>query len=177
MHDHLRRLLEKDTLLIEDEINGKTIWYVREALQILFTRGSPPVKLHIASDGGEAVAGLHIYDLLRLYPGDITGVVEGAARSMAAVILQACKTRHILRHSVILVHGMRKSLALTVDELNDPKEVQEVIRRANEVQAQVYRILSERTKKSMDEIKALCARNMDMGAEEAKALGLVDEIL
>lgn len=169
-------LLKKGIIDIYGEVDGEMAREVREALIRLTTVGSPSVTLLITSSGGLVNVGLDIYDAIRFYPGEVTGIVAGFAKSMAGVILQACKTRKIMRHAHIMIHHVSR-MSINLDELRDEKRLHEVKDGLEKSQERLYAILSDRTKKSVDEINAECAKERDMTAEEALAFGLVDEIV
>jgi ATP-dependent protease ClpP protease subunit len=91
-------LLNEGIVEIAGDVDQEMAWYAREALQRLRARRATEVTVHITSGGGKIVYGLDIYDMLRLFPGRVTGVVYGAAVSAAAIILQGCAIRKSARH-------------------------------------------------------------------------------
>lgn len=175
------KLLDSRILDINGSVDGKMVLYVREALTILATMGSPPIEVRICSSGGGADAGLDIYDLLRLYKGKKTGIVFCYARSMAAIILQACDQRHCARHAVVLIHHVNVSEGnvkyLNLDFLNSKKKINELIKDMKRWQLRLYRILEECSGKPRKLIRQICSKDEDMSAEEARRLGLIDKII
>lgn len=170
-----RKLLKKNIIVIHGEVDSDMAMYIFEALLRLTSRGSPPITLMITSHGGSVGTGLDIYDALRSYGGKITGVVYAYADSMAAVILQACKIRAIVRHATMLVHHISRR-EISLDILRDTGKVEEVRRNLEEDQKRIYKILMQKTGRKLDEIRAACAKNESINAEEAVEFGLVDEI-
>jgi ATP-dependent Clp protease protease subunit len=138
--------------------------------------GSPEVIVTITSDGGNMLAGLDIYDMLRLYPGKTIGIVEGFARSAAPVILQACKVRQCSRHARILIHHLLQN-ELSLDTMRSPKKMEAVLARAEAEQLKLYHLLALHTGRSMPSIRKLCFQEYDMAADEALEFGLIDEII
>lgn len=168
-------LLDHGIIAIGGEVNGEMAKYVRESTLRLRAKGSPPIELHISSNGGGVDAGLAIYDLLIHYPGEITGIVYGYAKSMAAIILQACAHRWAAEHSQILIHHISRT-EISLDTLRDPQKTTEAREDLEKKQSQLYRILTERTRRSLEEIKAECSKDREMTPEEAKEFRLIDEI-
>jgi ATP-dependent Clp protease protease subunit len=120
-------------------------------------------------------AGLNMYDGLVAYPGDVMGTVVGFARSMGAIILQACTRRFCLPHSKILIHHISQR-SVTLDTMRSAKKMNETFQRSEASQNRLYRILAARTGKKLTTITRVCARDENMNAEEALAFGLIDEI-
>lgn len=171
-----QNLLEQNILEIGGDVTEETAFYVREALLRLMAKGSPPIKVMITSNGGSVLYGLDVYDGFRFYPGEKTGVVQGRAFSMAAVILQACQKRQCLRHSRVLIHHV-STTEVKLDVLRDPGKLEKVKEDAEADQARIYKILSDRTGHAVEEVRTECAKNQSMSAEEALAFGLIDEII
>jgi ATP-dependent protease ClpP protease subunit len=119
--------------------------------------------------------------MLRLYRGKKTGVVVCYARSVAAVILQACDLRHCPRHSKVLIHhvsaGEFMQESISLDFLSTRKNVENLISEMSADQRQLYRILCARTGRKVAEVKRACQKNKDFSAEEAKKFGLIDEVV
>ena len=169
-------LLDQNIISIGGEIDSGTALYVREALLRLMGKGSPPVKVLITSDGGSVRFGLNIYDGLKYYAGEKTGVVLGIAHSMAAVILQACQKRQCMRHSCILIHHV-STMNVGLDALRNPAKMAKIKEDLEEDQARIYKILSDRTGKSVDAISAECAKDQSMNSENALEFGLIDKVV
>lgn len=172
---HLK-LLDKNTIDIYGEIDDNTALYVRSSLTILFSKGAPDLIVMITSDGGSADLGLQIYDMLRLYPSKKVGKVIGMARSMAAIILQACDQRQCADNACILIHNVNLG-EISSDALTNPRIFKSVTKDIKQINDRLHKILSERTRKSKKEINQICKRNYDITADEALKLGLIDTII
>lgn len=168
------RLIAKRIIAIDGEINDNKVHYIKNCLVSLLLQGSPPVKVIISSGGGNVGAGMDIYDLLKLYPGKKTAVVVCEARSMAAVILQACDRRLATQNAGITIHNT--SGGVTHDELMDEEKIKKLRQEYTDCQKRINIIFSSRANKSLEEIKIQCAKNEDMCAEKAKEFGLIDEV-
>lgn len=170
-----RGLLNQNIIAIGGEVDPDMAMYIREALLRFISKGSPAIKVLITSGGGSVAIGLDIYDLLRDYSGEKTAVVQGHAYSIAAVILQACEKRVAMSHSHILIHHIsRKEVGL--DTLREEVKIIEVREEMEDIQKKIYKILSEKTGHTVQEINEECIKDRLMNAEEALKFGLIDEI-
>lgn len=168
-------LLKKNTLYLGGEVKGDMVDYVNMSIAELISQGSPPLTVYITSGGGNVTAGLDIYDMLSMYPNTKTGIVVAYAKSMAAVILQACTVRQALYHARILIHHI-STHNVTLDIMRSQKKKAEVLNDMEKGQARLYRILSERTGRTVSEISRTCKKDEDMSAQEALEFGLIDSI-
>ena len=170
------KLLARRIIAIEDEIDAHMAGYVREVLLRLVADGNPPAIVIISSHGGNVEFGMAIYDMIRAYPGETTGVVVGYAKSMAAVILQACDRRVSLHNSKILIHNIILR-SVSLDTLRDQERLERLIRETEKDQQVHYEIFAERTGKPVGEIRAQCQKDANMDAAEALSFNLIDEII
>jgi ATP-dependent Clp protease, protease subunit len=173
--DIQKKLLEKRLIHIQGEVNGEMVLYVQNACMWFLANNSPEITVLISSNGGSAECGLMIYDYLSTYPNKVNGVVLDIAKSMAAIILQACTVRRATMHSQIRIHHIsRRSVSL--DIIRDKKKMAETLKEMEKNQARQYKILSMRTGKDVKTIRNVCKKDEDMNVEEALAFGLIDEI-
>jgi len=168
--------LEKPEILIMGEITATTYEYVALSLAYLRSRNSPPLKVVIDSGGGEVDPGLDIYDLIRLYEGETTALVNREAGSMAAVVLQACNKRHCAVQAGVLIHHISRK-RVSLDVLTNKKKYETLVKNMRKGQDRIYKILCEKTKKPLREIIRECKKDRFMPSSEAKAFGLIDEIV
>lgn len=172
------KLLEQNIVDIDGSTDDDLAIYVREALQRLRGKGSPNISVHITSPGGNVNIGRHIYDMLRLYSGEKTGIVFCFANSMGAIVLQACETRHCAENSFILIHNITKNSGkISIDIVNDEKKMKKVRDDMNAMQNSLYKILSNRTGKTLAQVRKACSKDTHMTAKEALEFGLIDEII
>ena len=144
--------------------------------QLLFLESENPdkdVHLYINSPGGSVTAGLAIYDTMQFIKADVSTMCIGQAASMGALLLAggARGKRYCLPHSRMMIHqplGGFQGQATDIDI--HAREILLVRERLN-------RILSNHTGQPMDKIQTDTDRDNFLGAEEAKAYGLIDEIL
>ncbi len=131
------------------------------------------IIMYINSPGGSFTALTAIYDTMMFVRPDIQTVVMGQAASAAAVILAAGTPgkRMALPYSRILIHqpsgegsGSLSDLEIQADEIQ-------------RVRHQMEKILARHTGQSEETIRTDIERDKIFGAEEAKAYGLVDNVI
>jgi ATP-dependent Clp protease protease subunit len=147
--------------------------------QLLYLEADDPEKeinLYINSPGGMVTAGLAVYDTMQYIRCPITTICMGMAMSFGAVLLTAGSKgkRFALPHSRIMIHqplisGGGISGQATEIEI-EAKEIMDTKRRLNE-------IIAKHTGQTADKISRDSERNFYLSAEEAKAYGIIDEVI
>jgi ATP-dependent Clp protease protease subunit len=167
----------RDVYLVGD-IDKDSARATIERLRELANDSDRPVTLYINSAGGNVTDGLAIHDAVRHLVHqniEVTIVVQGMAYSMGSVVLQAASPgrRLAFRHSWIMIHEPAKwagwqSTSAAAQHLD----------RLKQMQAQIYRILAERSQKPLRQIIRDTKRiDFYLDAAKAKEYGLIDEIL
>lgn len=136
----------------------------------------PIITLYINSNGGSVAAALDIYDIIKHSWAPVDGIIFREARSMGAFILQACRTRKILRHAIIHLHYILVERPL--DELEE--DLENSVKNAKKDQDFIFRVFAEKAGKDLEKVRDLFGKGFDgitYSAEKAKSLGLVDEII
>lgn len=144
--------------------------------QLLFLESTDPkrdVQMFINSPGGSVIAGLGIYDTMQYVSPDVATICVGLAASMGAVLLAAGTKdkRSCLPHSRIMIHQPLGGMQGQVTEMEIYYQL------IKEQQKELYDILASHTGQPYDKIEADCDRDNWMKADEAKAYGLIDEVL
>ena len=144
--------------------------------QLLFLESTDPkrdVQMFINSPGGSVIAGLGIYDTMQYVSPDVATICVGLAASMGAVLLAAGTKdkRSCLPHSRIMIHQPLGGMQGQVTEM----EIYYTL--IKEQQKELYDILAQHTGQPYEKIEKDCDRDNWMKAEDAKAYGLVDEVL
>ena len=156
---------------IDDHVASLTI------AQLIFLEAEDSEKdinMYINSPGGSVTAGLAIYDTMKFIKPDVATICVGMAASMGAVLLAggAAGKRSSLPNSKIMIHqpwtqgigGQVTDVEIHAKELIKTRD-------------SLYRILSEHTNKSVDQITKDCDRDYFLTAGEAKTYNLVDNII
>ena len=144
--------------------------------QLLFLESEDPDKdihLYINSPGGVVTAGLAIYDTMQYNKPDVSTICIGQAASMGALLLTAGAKgkRYALPNARIMIH---QPLGGAQGQSTDIQIQAREIQRIREV---INDILVESTGKDRETVVQDTERDNFMTAEEAKAYGLVDEVI
>ena len=173
-YDIYSRLLKDRIILLGDEVNNTTANAI--IAQLLFLEADDPDKdifLYINSPGGAVTAGLAIFDTMNYIKPDVSTVCLGMAASMGAFLLAAGAKgkRFALPNSEIMIHqpmggasGQATDIAIHAEHILRTRET-------------LNKILAERTGQDLEKIKQDTERDNFMTAEQAKAYGLVDEVM
>lgn len=144
--------------------------------QMLFLEAEDPDKeifFYINSPGGHVSSGLAIYDTMQYIRSPISTFCMGQAASMGALLLCAGNKgkRFALPHARILIHqplGGFQGQATDIDI-----QAREILRLKDELN----RILASLTDQSLEKIQTDTERDYYMTSDQAKAYGLIDEII
>lgn len=144
--------------------------------QLLFLESENPSKeisMYINSPGGVVTAGLSIYDTMQYIRPKISTLVIGQAASMGSLLLTAGEKgmRFSLPNSRIMVHQPSGGYqGQATDIMIHAQETLKLKRRLNEIYV-------KHTGNDYDTVEAALERDNFMSAEDAKAWGLIDQIL
>ena len=145
---------------------------IRQLRYLAGEDASKPITLVINSGGGEVVAGLAIYDTMRMLPCDVNTVCVGEASSMAALLFAAGAHRRILPSAYVMIHD-----PLLTGCGGTALSVEAVAARLMRTRRQVAEILARHTGNSVDEVLERTARDTYYAADEAVQWGLADEVM
>lgn len=173
-YDIYSRLLKERIIFLSDEVNDVTASLV--IAQLLFLDAEDPGKdiyLYINSPGGSVTAGMGIYDTMQYIKSDVSTICVGMAASMGAFLLAAGKKgkRFALPNSTIMIH---QPLGGAQGQASDIKIHADYILKTRE---QLNKILSERTGKPLEQVEKDTDRDNFLTADEAKAYGLIDDVM
>ena len=144
--------------------------------QLLFLQSADSkkdIQMYVNSPGGSVYAGLGIYDTMQYIQPDVATINTGIAASMAAVLLCAGAPgkRTALKHSRVMIHqplggagGQASDIEITANEILKLKD-------------ELYAIISQHSGQSLEKVSHDSDRDYWMTANEAKAYGMVDEVL
>ena len=173
-YDIYSRLLKERLIFLVGPIDDHMANVV--VAQLLFLEAENPEKdisIYINSPGGVVTAGMAIYDTMQYIKPDVSTICIGQAASMGALLLSAgaAGKRFALPNSRVMIHqplGGYQGQATDIDI--HAREILTLRSRLNEV-------LSRHTGQSLDTIARDTERDNFKSAAEAKAYGLVDEVL
>lgn len=144
--------------------------------QLLFlesTDHKKDIQIYINSPGGLVYAGLGIYDTIQYIKPDVATICTGMAASMAAVLLCAGAQgkRSALPHSRVMIH---QPLGGAQGQASD---IEIAARETMKLKDELYQIISKHSKQPFDKVYQDSDRDYWMKADEAKAYGMIDEVL
>jgi ATP-dependent Clp protease protease subunit len=176
-YDIYSRLLEDRIIFLADQVDNATSSLV--VAQMLYLEAKDPdkdIQFYIDSPGGSITAGMAIYDTMQYIKCDVSTICIGMAASMGAFLLAAGTKgkRFALPNSEIMIHqplisggglsGQTTDIKIYTDHLVNTKK------KMNE-------ILAERTGQTYEKLCEDTERDNFMTADEAKAYGLIDEVI
>ncbi len=172
--DIYSRLLKDRIIFIGQDITDHVANVV--VAQLLFLKmedAKKDIHLYINSMGGYITSGLAIYDTLQWLGCDVNTYCIGQASSMGALLLAAGTKgkRYALPNSRVMIHQPIGGVGGTTADIElQAKEILILKKRINE-------ILTDRTGQSLEKIAVDSERDYHMSAYEAKAYGLIDEVI
>ncbi|HKO03990.1 MAG TPA: ATP-dependent Clp endopeptidase proteolytic subunit ClpP [Candidatus Acidoferrales bacterium] len=174
-YDIYSRLLKDNIIFIGTPIDDHVANLV--TAQLLFLEAEDPEKdisLYINSPGGSITAGMAIYDTIQFVRPDVVTICVGQAASIAALLLAAgaAKKRFTLPNSRILIHQPWMS-GLSGQATDIDIHAKEILR----MRAVINGLLSKHSGQGIEKIEKDVERDYIMSADEAKAYGIVDEII
>ena len=173
-YDIYSRLLKERIIFLGGPIDDSVANVV--VAQLLFLESEDPDKdihLYINSPGGVVTAGLAIYDTMQYIKPDVSTICIGQAASMGSILLTAgaAGKRYALPHARIMIH---QPLGGAQGQSTDIQIQAKEILRLREVG---NNILARHTGQDTEKINLDTERDNFMSAEEAKAYGLIDEVV
>ena len=179
-YDIFSRLLNDRIIVLSEDVNDTTASLV--VAQLLYLEGQDPdkdISLYINSPGGSISAGMAIHDTMRYIKCDVSTICMGMAASMGAFLLAsgtkgkrfALPNAEIMIHQPLIAGGQGGGLS---GQATDIKIHADHIVRTRE---KMNRMLSEYTGQPLEKVQLDTERDNFLSAEEAKAYGLIDEVI
>ena len=173
-YDIYSRLLKDRIIFIGSPIDDHVANLV--IAQLLFLQmddAKKDISIYINSPGGSVTAGLAIYDTMQFVTCDVNTYCMGIAASMGAVLLCAGTKgkRFALPNSDIMIHQVSGGAQ------GQASDVERQVEFMFKLKKRINRILAFHTGKPADQVDKDADRDYYMTAEEAKAYGLVDEVV
>ena len=173
-YDIYSRLLKERVIFLVGEVNDQTANLV--VAQLLFLESENPdkdISFYINSPGGSVSAGMAIYDTMQFIKPDVSTLCIGFAASMGAFLLAAGEKgkRFSLPNSKIMIHQPLGGMQ------GQATDIEIHARDILKTKAQLNKILAERTGQPLEKIERDTDRDYFLEADEAKAYGLVDQVI
>ncbi len=173
-YDIFSRLLNDRIIFLAEEVTATTARLI--VAQILYLEAQDPdkdIQFYINSPGGSVTAGMAIYDTMQYLKCDVSTICIGMAASMGAFLLSAgTKGKRIaLPNAEIMIHQPSGGAQ------GQATDIQIQAERIAQMKKKLTKILADNTGKDVETVAADCERDHFMTAEEAKAYGLIDQVI
>ncbi|MGI8892654.1 MAG: ATP-dependent Clp endopeptidase proteolytic subunit ClpP [Bacteroidia bacterium] len=131
------------------------------------------IQIYLNSPGGSVYAGLGIYDTMQYIAPHVATICTGMAASMAAVILCAGQKgkRTCLKHSRVMIHQPMGGME------GQASDIEITAREILKLKKELYDIIALHSGKDYEQVYKDSDRDFWMTADEAKAYGMIDEVL
>ncbi|MDH5464737.1 MAG: ATP-dependent Clp endopeptidase proteolytic subunit ClpP [Thiovulaceae bacterium] len=173
-YDIYSRLLKDRIVMLSGEVNDQVSASI--VAQLLFLEAEDPEKdiyFYINSPGGVITSGMSIYDTMNFIKPDVSTICIGQAASMGAFLLcsGAKGKRYSLPSSRIMIH---QPLGGAQGQATDIQiQAEEILR----MKADLNKILSQNTGKTIKQIEKDTERDNFMSAQEAVKYGMIDKVI
>ena len=173
-YDIFSRLLNDRIIFLSEEVTDVSASLI--VAQMLYLEAQDPdkdIQFYINSPGGSVTAGMAIYDTMQSLKCDVSTICVGMAASMGAFLLSAgTKGKRIaLPNAEIMIHQPSGGAQ------GQATDIQIQAERIAQMKKKLTKILADNTGKDVETVAADCERDHFMTAEEAKAYGLIDQVI
>ncbi len=173
-YDIYSRLLKDRIIMLSGQVTDDLANSIIAQLLFLDAQDSEKdIYLYINSPGGSVTAGLAIYDTMNFVKADVQTIVMGMAASMGSFLLAAGTKgkRFALPNAEVMIHQPLGGAQ------GQATEIEIAARHILNTRDRLNKILAERTGQPIEIIEKDTDRDNFMTAEEAKAYGLIDEVM
>ena len=179
-YDIFSRLLNDRIIVLSEDVNDTSASLV--VAQLLYLEGQDPdkdISLYINSPGGSISAGMAIHDTMQYIKCDVSTICMGMAASMGAFLLASGTKgkRFALPNSEILIHQPLISGGQGGGLSGQASDIQIHANHLVQIKKKMNRMLSEYTGQPLEVVEKDTDRDNYLTAEDAKAYGLIDEII
>ena len=179
-YDIFSRLLNDRIIVLSEDVNPTSASVI--IAQLLYLEGQDPdkdISLYINSPGGSISAGMAIHDTMQYIKCDVSTICVGMAASMGAFLLASGTKgkRFALPNSEILIHQPLISGGQGGGLSGQASDIQIHANHLVQIKKKMNRMLSEYTGQPLEVVEKDTDRDNYLTAEEAKAYGLIDEII
>ena len=176
-YDIFSRLLNDRIIVLSEDVNPNSASVI--IAQLLYLEGQDPEKdisFYINSPGGSITDGMAIHDTIKC---DVSTICVGMAASMGAFLLASGTKgkRFALPNSEILIHQPLISGGQGGGLSGQASDIQIHANHLVQIKKKMNRMLSEYTGQPLEVVEKDTDRDNYLTAEEAKAYGLIDEII
>ncbi|KAI1366567.1 ATP-dependent Clp protease proteolytic subunit [Xylaria arbuscula] len=180
-YDIFSKLLQERIVCLNGAIDDTvSASIVAQLLWLESDNPEKPITMYIHSPGGSITAGLAIYDTMTYIRSPVSTVCLGQAASMGSLLLTGGEKgkRFALPHSSVMIH---QPLGGTQGQASDiliyATQIQRTREQVNEIYKRHLNDAAGRDKYTLKEIEDMMERDKYLTAQEAKEIGIIDDIL
>lgn len=173
-YDIYSRLLNDRVVFLGEEVTDASAnTVIAQLLHLESVDPDKDISLYINSPGGSVTAGLAIYDTMQFIKPDVSTICIGQCASMGAVLLAAGAPgkRFALPNSRVMIHQPSGGAQ------GKQTDIQIVAEEILKIRDQLNGILASHTGQTVEKIQEDTEKDNFMSADEAKAYGLVDDVV
>jgi ATP-dependent Clp protease protease subunit len=172
-YDIYSLLLKERIVFLGTSIDDHIANLIVAQLLYLDSENHYPIRLYINCPGGVIYSGLAIYDTMRMLKSPVSTVAVGFTGSFGTMLLTAGAKgqRYALPHATVHMHPASGGAKGYTEDVRIAYHEQE------RLENQLFHLIGRHTNHSREEIELVYRRDRFMNAVEAKAFGLVDEVL
>ncbi|KAI1825600.1 Clp protease-domain-containing protein [Xylaria intraflava] len=180
-YDIFSKLLQERIICLNGPIDDTvSASVVAQLLWLESDNPEKPITMYIHSPGGSVTAGLAIYDTMTYIRSPVSTVCLGQAASMGSLLLTGGEKgkRFALPHSSIMIHQpLGGTQGPASDILIYATQIQRTREQVNEIYRKHLNAAIGHEKYTLKEIEDMMERDKYLTAEEAKTMGIIDDIL
>src|ERR1035437_6429638 len=171
--DIFSRLMMDRIIWLAGPVNDKMSTVVQAQLMFLDNLETKDITLHVDSPGGSVKSGLSIVDVMDYVSSDIITINTGMAASMGSILLGAGTKgkRYSLRFSKVMLHQVSTGAS---GNIQDVKRSLAEGEKYNEI---LFKLLGDYCDKDFKQVLEDASRDLWLTAEEAKAYGIIDNVI
>ena len=173
-YDIYSRLLKERIIFLVGPVTDQVANSIIAQMLFLASKDAEKdIQIYINTPGGSVTAGLAIYDTMQYVKCPISTVCVGLAASMGATLLAAGAKgkRFALPNAQIMMHQVAGGVSGAAIEIEiTAKQIVKIKEKLN-------KILAKHTGQSLEKVERDTDRDFYLDAEEAKAYGLIDEVI
>lgn len=166
-------LLKERIIFLGTAIDDQVANLIVAQLLYLDSENHRPINMYINSPGGVIYAGMAIYDTMKMLKSPVSTMAMGFTGSMGTIILTAGATgqRYALPNATIHMHPAGGGAKGYTEDVRIAFNEQE------RLQQKIYQVIALQSGRDVEEVARAFRNDHFMNAEEARAFGLVDEVL
>jgi len=171
--DIFSRMMMDRIIWLAGPVNDAMSTVVQAQLMFLDNLENKDITLHVDSPGGSVKSGLSIVDVMDYVSSDIVTINTGMAASMGSILLGAGTKgkRFSLRFSSVMLHQVSYGAEGNI------QDVRKYVEEAEKHNDLLFGLLGKYTDKDPEQVKKDATRDFWLNAEEAKAYGIIDDII